>query len=408
MLRLLVRHADFRRLWLAGAISLLGDWLGFVAVSLLALEQGGGPIALATIFAAHSLPRALLSPIAGVIVDRFDRRAVLVGANAVEALLTFAIAGAAARGAIAFLQLLVVVRSAVAAFVVPAESATLPRVVPEKALLPANALLSATWSVAYVVGMALGGAIATLGPVLALCLDALSFVLAAIVVATLPAMRADGERRTLGAVLRTVPQDLSHALRHAWSDRALFRAVFAKAPLALAGGGGFIALNLVAGEAPAFGSAALSLGVLQALRGAGTGLGPLVATVLARRGSRDGLLVTASVVTTLVALAAFVPSTAFVGVPFVVAVVWGMGVGSNWVLSSATIQRRSPDGMTGRLSAIDELAWTVAMVVGAYAGGAVGTAARATSVGLVAGAIAWVILVRATRVTSASAGPSRC
>ena len=70
-LELLRRRPAFRRLWLAQLISQTGDWLGLVAVSVVAGETGGqtgGALALAAVLAAHLLPNALLSPWAGVAV----------------------------------------------------------------------------------------------------------------------------------------------------------------------------------------------------------------------------------------------------------------------------------------------------------------------------------------------------
>src|SRR5262245_23484063 len=98
MLRLLRLRPAFRRLWLAGIVSLVADWLGFVAVSLLALDRGGGPGALALVLAVHALPHALFAPIAGAIADRFDRRRVLLAAPIAQASLTALMALAAARG----------------------------------------------------------------------------------------------------------------------------------------------------------------------------------------------------------------------------------------------------------------------------------------------------------------------
>src|SRR4051812_27969054 len=162
MLRALRVYPQLRRLWLASTISLLGDWLSFVAVSLLALDRGGGASSLAVVLAVHALPRALLAPLAGTLADRFDRRRVLVGAAVVQAALTALMALAALAGAVLAVQALVLARSAVGAFVVPAETAALRGVVPEEDLLRANTLLSSTWSVTYVAGMALGGVLAAL------------------------------------------------------------------------------------------------------------------------------------------------------------------------------------------------------------------------------------------------------
>src|SRR5688572_16993991 len=113
MVSLLRARPDFRRLWAAGAVSLAGDWLSFVAVSALAIESGGGAFALALVFAAHALPAAFLAPLAGALVDRLDRRRVLVAADLIASIITAAMAAAAVLGWITAVQLLLLARSAV-------------------------------------------------------------------------------------------------------------------------------------------------------------------------------------------------------------------------------------------------------------------------------------------------------
>src|SRR6476469_8073660 len=95
---LLRSRPHFRRLWASGVVSLVGDWLGFVAVSLLTVGHGGGALGLAVLLAAHALPHALLSPIAGVVADRMDRRRLMVLANVAQGALTVVAAIFAARG----------------------------------------------------------------------------------------------------------------------------------------------------------------------------------------------------------------------------------------------------------------------------------------------------------------------
>ncbi|MCA9676224.1 MAG: MFS transporter, partial [Myxococcales bacterium] len=183
------RYPAFRRLWAAGAVSLVGDWLSFVAVSALALTSGGGAMGLALVFAAHALPAALLSPFAGALVDGLDRRRVLVGADLIASVATLAMAGAAVAGWLGVVQVLLLVRSATTALIPPGETAALRRLVGDEDRVAANSLLAATWSIAYVAGMALGGAAALLGPALALAIDAATFLAAAAIHATLPSMR---------------------------------------------------------------------------------------------------------------------------------------------------------------------------------------------------------------------------
>lgn len=410
MASLLRSHPAFRRLWAAGAVSLAGDWLSFVAVSVLAIESGGGAFALALVFAAHALPAAFLAPLAGALVDRLDRRRVLVAADVIASVITAAMAAAAVLGWVAAVQLLLLARSAVSAIVPPGETAALRRLVPAAALGRANALLAATWSVAYVAGMSLGGLASLLGPAIALALDAASFLVAAALHATLPPMPAPGAaapssgalaslRRAL-ALVRATPRDTADALRVAARRRALMAAVLGKAPIALAGGAGWIALNLLGTALAPFGAAALSFGILQAVRGAGTGIGPAIAGRLERAGVTEDTLQWLARLTMLTAVGAL----AFARTPvtlLVASLVWGMGTGSNWVLSHTALQRHSPDEVIGRLAAFDELLVTVAMVAGAFAGAAAVSLAGPGAAAFVGVALGTLALAVAAAIVSA-------
>lgn len=379
----------FRRLWAAATVSQVGDWLSFVAVSALALEAGGGALGLALVLAAHALPAAVLSPVAGALVDRADRRRVMIGADLLAAVVTAAMAAAAMAGAVVAVQLLLLARSAITAATPPAETAAVRRLVHPDELVRANAILAVTWSAAFVAGMALGGVAALLGPALALALDAGTFLVAAALRVSLPAMppatspvdgaspgrgvvaTATGPARgpALATLLRETPRDTVAALRVAARRPALLAAVLGKAPLGLAGGASWIALNLVGAERAPLGAAALSFGVLQAVRGAGTGLGPALASRLERRGVSEAALgwaARAAMLGAILALAVARSPWALVAV----ALVWGMGGGTNWLLSHVALQRHAPDEVIGRLAALDELLVTAAMVLGAFAGAA--------------------------------------
>src|SRR5262245_34158759 len=111
-LTLLKRRPAYRRFWLANVTSMLGDWLTYVAVSILALERGQGALAIAFVLIAHQLPQALLSPFAGTIVDRFDRKKVMLFATSTQAILTAAMALAAIFDALLLVQIFLTLRMA--------------------------------------------------------------------------------------------------------------------------------------------------------------------------------------------------------------------------------------------------------------------------------------------------------
>jgi MFS family permease len=406
--KLLRERPLFRRLWLGEVVSLLGDWMSFVAVSLLALEKGGGVVALALVLVGHTLPHAVLAPVAGVLADRLDRKQLLIATNAAQAALTAAMAVAAARGSVAWVQSLVFARAAVGALLLPVQSAALRHTVREDELLAANTLSSLTWSVMFAVGMAAGGLIAALGPALALVIDAASFIVAALALAGLPAMTAEGrpEGGVVGA-LASVHRDTVAAVRHAIERPRVLDAVVAKMPLALAGGGAWVLLNLTASDAALAGSGALALGVLQCVRGIGTGVGPVVSAALIRRGASIELAFKLSAWALFAGVALFAAGSGW-AVLLVATLAWGAGTGSNWVLSSSEIQRLSPDRFVGRLSAIDGLLHTAAMCATALAGALLvertGSSASAAWLGLSAGTAAWTAIrwwFRRTRARAA-------
>lgn len=387
--RALLRQRSFRRLWLADAVSMFGDWFTYVAVGTLALSQGTGLVAVAVVLLAHTLPRALLAPLAGRLADRHDRRALLVAGNLLRALAVLGMFAAAIAGQTIVVQALLFVRMALAAFTEPASGAALPQLVPAAQLAPANALLGATWSVLFAVGVAAGGFVtAWVGPASALAIDAATFLLAALILSGLPPLRPDD----------SPPDDHDRgSLRDAWAlarrDPLLWRAAVAKLPVMLANGGAWIFLHaLAAGQK--FGDAALALGVLHGVRAAGTGLGPLLWARSARlAGTRTGLHVAAW--TTFVAVAAFTVSRSPV-VAALASLLWGVGVGATWVGAATRLQTLAPNRALGRLSAIDLLTHTLAQCLGGLAGAlladSLGEPALAGWLGLGLGLLAWLAL----------------
>lgn len=352
LLTLLRRRPGFRLLWAGDVISLLGDWLSYIAISLLALEQGGGAIALAVVFAAHVMPEAAIAPFAGVFADRYERRSLLVGARLLQAAIMLGMVAAAAANSLLLVQLLLLLRTVVGAFTYPAKNAAIGELVAEDELVDANALDSTTWSVAFALGTALGGVIAIAGPVLALALDALTFVAAAVVFSRLPRMDPTA------AQSHNFRAELRAAAGHALARPELLRAVLAKAPIAAAFAGGWLLLNLSALELEAeWASAALVIGLLQAARGVGCGVGPLLARPLVTRGVSASTLLRWSGGLSLIGVAAFALVGSFPGM-LMAGFVWGCGSGGNWVFSCSEIQRLAPREMLGRLSAADQLAFT--------------------------------------------------
>ena len=363
---LLRERPAFARLFAGGTISLVGDWFGFVAIQVLALSSGGGPVDLAIVLAAHTLPIAFGSVFSGAIVDRFDRRKVLVAADAIATALTVGMTIAASARQLHALEGLLVLRGIVTSIVPPAEAAAVRRFVGERDLVRANTLLASSWSLTYVVGMALGGVAASLGAVVALAIDALSFAVATALHASLPPIPIESTEPdvSLARAIRRAPRDTALALAIASRRPRLFAALLAKAPLALASGAAWVAMSAVAESHESSVVVPLVLGALQSVRGAGTVLGP--ATLLRGDGPHHAA-VFVSRAGTYASVAAIGLVDARLGLALV-ALAWGIGAGTNWVASHAELLRRAPDAALGRLAAFDELLVAVATVLGTFVG----------------------------------------
>ena len=155
-----LRQRDFALLWSGALISLAGDWVLFVGLPLYVYDRTGSTLATGAIFLARLLPQVLLGSVAGVFVDRWDRRRTLVAANLLLAVALVPLFGGAAADQLWLVYLAAMAAVALQQFVVPAEEALLPRLVAEDELVPANALNALNNNLAWlgvpVAGMRVG------------------------------------------------------------------------------------------------------------------------------------------------------------------------------------------------------------------------------------------------------------
>ncbi|CAI8331718.1 MAG: Putative bacilysin exporter BacE [Acidimicrobiales bacterium AG-410-I20] len=130
---------EFFRLWLAQVVSATGDWLGLLAISILAIRVGSGSegAALSLVLVARIAPGFFFGPIAGVLVDRWDRKKVMVrcdlGRAAVMVALPFV-------DTILGLVIASLILEALTMLWSPAKEASVPNLVPERYLTTANSL----------------------------------------------------------------------------------------------------------------------------------------------------------------------------------------------------------------------------------------------------------------------------
>jgi len=152
-----LRQRDFLLLWTGGLISLAGDWMLIVALPLHVYALTISTAATGFAVAMETSPRVLVGSVAGVFVDRWDRRRTMVIVNLLLAAALSVLVVPGATGRLDVIYGVSPVAATLAQFVAPAEHALLPRLVYERHLLAANALDALNGNLAHLLGPPLGG-----------------------------------------------------------------------------------------------------------------------------------------------------------------------------------------------------------------------------------------------------------
>ncbi len=183
-----LRHRDFALLWIAGLVSVAGDYALIAALPLHAYALTGSAVAAGGVFAAAMLPRILLGSVAGVFVDRWDRKRAMIAADLLRAALLLPLLVVVSADLLWVLYLVRAGTGTLALVFDPAESALLPRLVGEERLVTANALNALNNNLGRLVGPAAGGVLyATGGLSTVVLVDSLSFAISAGLIAAIRA-----------------------------------------------------------------------------------------------------------------------------------------------------------------------------------------------------------------------------
>ena len=182
--QLLRGNADFRRLWSGQVVSEIGDWLNNIAVLALTIQLAGAGRegrAIALYAIARHLPLFLFGPVAVVVVDRVDRRRVMIASDIARALLALGFLLARTSATLPVIYLVGASLFSISAFFNVAKRAAIPNIVKgADQLLTANSLSSSTTAATIAIGSALGGIVATVvGRDVVFILNAVTFLISA-------------------------------------------------------------------------------------------------------------------------------------------------------------------------------------------------------------------------------------
>ncbi len=353
----------FFRLWLTQVVSATGDWLGFLAIAALATRISDRPeAAIGLVMSARIVPGFFLGPAAGVFADRFDRKRLMVMCDVGRA------------GVLATLPFVDTVPGLIVASLVlevftllwaPAKEASVPHLVPSDHLTTANSL---SLVAAYGTIPVAAGIFSLLAKVsewlgdfelltvlrgteegLAFYFDALTFVLSAVMIYTLPLPRrrkedrekASGRRIEFGSALRE--------LREGWEFvfiNPVVRSVNLGLATGLIGGGMLVPLGPVFAE-DVLGSGDAGFGVLIFALGLGVAGGVVTISVFQKRIPKEWAFVGAVFVAGASLLAAASMSALELAAVFVF--VLGVCAGTVYVLGFTMLHEHVEDELRGRI-----------------------------------------------------------
>jgi MFS family permease len=387
---LLRRNRDFRRVYVASLISFGGDWFLVVALFGLVLDLTHRAVAISFLLAVQNAPLFFLAPIGGALVDRVDRRKLMVGCDVCRAVLCLGFLFVRSSDTVWLAYPLLALLASFSAAFDPASSAALPNLVDDEDLATANALSGSIWGMMLAVGAALGGiAAAKLGSDAAIVIDAVSFAVSAILIASVHRSfsEAIGRQEEHPGILEATRE----TIRYAAKDHRVLALLAVKAGFGL-GAGVLVLIPVFANDV--FRGGEVAIGLLMAARGVGALVGPFVGRSALGEGDRRlfGVISVALAVFGIgYALFGLAP-TLLVAMPVVA--VAHLGGGSQWTLSSYGLQRIVPDRIRGRIFAFDGALITATFAVSSVATGYLadvfGARPVATGLGLIGLAYAGV------------------
>jgi MFS family permease len=213
-----LRSRDFRNLWLAHSVSVIGDALIIVAVGIYVTRLTGNPTDVGLVLAAYSLPLVGFVLIGGVVADRMPRQRVMIVSDLSRAVLHGLLALLIATGHVRVWQIMVigVLFGTAEAFFRPAFSGLVPQTVPERDIQGAQALGGVSAEVAAFISPALATALVLgVGGAAAFAVDALTFVVSALFLRRV-AGRSRGEPGTRSTVGRELAEGWRAVRERGW------------------------------------------------------------------------------------------------------------------------------------------------------------------------------------------------
>jgi MFS family permease len=357
----------FRRFWLAGVISQLGNWFNYIGIFVLLTKLTGSGSAVSWFLIAKFIPTTFLGPAAGVIVDRFSRKTIMIISDLLRVFIVLGFLLVRKPEQVWLVYLLALVQESIWSFYDPARKASVPNLCSREELILANALSGATWSIMLAFGAALGGFVTYLfGWETAIVIDASTFLVSALMLRGLdlphhpPETRESPTWHDLTGIT-----DLREGVKYIARHKEVAILMLVKSGWALSGG--ILVLLTVFGEQVfSTGGTGGKSGILYSIRGIGAAIGPILAWHYLGETRRD--------MYRSISFSFFIASGAYLLFSQAPSLLWAIpcvlighiGGSIQWVFSTTLLQQIVPNQFRGRVFAAEMALLTLILSLSTY------------------------------------------
>lgn len=378
-----LRQRDFALLWFGGLVSSMGDWMLLVALPIYVYGLTGSALATGAMVAAGLLPNVILGSVAGVFVDRWDRRRTMVAANLFMAASILPLLVVPQTGWLWVIYVVAFAQSCVGIFNEPAENSLLPHLVGADHLVAANSLNAMNNNTARLAGPALAGfVVGWFGLVGVVIADAASYLVAAVLIWRISAsgspVRASEEpgetTGRMAASFAAIWREWLDGIRLVTKGRVILILFLVGAVTGL--GEGVMAALFPPFVKVALDGGALELGWLMSSQAVGGLIGGVIVGSVAARLSPSRLLGLSAVLFGLIDLAIFVYPTFIEGIAVGLILFILVGVPATGVAASlqTLLQSSTEDHYRGSIFGALGTTQGLLILTGTLLGGALGDA----------------------------------
>lgn len=285
-----LRNRNFLRLWLGQMVSFIGDYFYWLAVPIILERLTGSTMLVGLSVILNALPMLVLGPLAGVFVDRWDRKRTMVVADLLRAFLVLPCLLVRSPEQIWVFYVVGILVSSVSRFFFPAQNAVLPLIVEGKEeLLTANGLMQAVQTGALLIGPSLAGfSLAYWGESVAFVFDAVTFLVSAAAILAMTVPRTTEGRGRSGGQLLAVFREMREGVAYLFHNATMVSVLVCLAVVQL--GIGAINVVWVPFLKRAFGVGAEGLGIVDSAQGVGMVVGGIALGFLTSRLSKNALV----------------------------------------------------------------------------------------------------------------------